>query len=80
MALAKKCDVCGKLYEHYGKRDTDPNGIMIVHINERHTDYCKIKPDALLDCCPECLNSILEHINKLKNPEGPVKLGDLLAK
>ena len=35
MALAKKCDVCGKLYERYNEANNikDVNGIMFLNID-----------------------------------------------
>ena len=53
MALAKKCDRCGKLYEHYPTgRKSQTNSIR----------KCMVLPDgslyyseAIHDLCPECM-------------------------
>ena len=50
MALARKCDICGKLYEPYNEKPK----------SENHFSYGKI------DCCPDCMESILQHIERLK--------------
>lgn len=52
---AKKCDACGKLYEHYGKNFKEHNSIDSYHISARglegeHVDY---------DLCPECMKKVL---------------------
>ena len=64
MALAKKCDICGKLYESYNERKDKVrvNGFMFLNIDTEGKYYVN---DAL-DCCPECIESVKEHIRKLK--------------
>lgn len=65
MAIAKKCDVCGVLYEPYNKRKNPDktNGIMFLNIDDDQ-DYFM---NYTMDCCPECMKSIKEHIEFLKN-------------
>ena len=67
MALAKKCDICGKLYEVYnfGKSSNKPNGFMLLNIDST-MNYFK---GPVRDCCPECMNSIMKHIESLKKRE-----------
>lgn len=67
MAIAKKCDICGKLYEEYNVRQSKDNfnGFMLLNIDYKgnyfHGPAC--------DCCPECMKSIREHINSLMKKE-----------
>lgn len=64
MAIAKKCDVCGKFYEPYNEKN-DPknvNGFMLINIDKERKYYVH----NVTDCCPECMDSILNYINKLK--------------
>ena len=60
MAIAKKCDVCGKLYELYNlEHDEDkPNGITFLNIDYIQEHYYHDD----LDCCPQCMNSIKDHL------------------
>ena len=55
MALAKKCDRCGKLYEHYpnGKKSIG-NAIKRVRKSENGTI---IFEEVSIDLCPECMDS-----------------------
>lgn len=67
MALAKKCDICGKFYEPYSvKEDKEPNGVAFIHVNDRNGDWWAAGRGKL-DCCPECMESILIHIMRLKD-------------
>lgn len=71
MAVAKKCDICGKLYEPYNsKKDgNNPNGIMFLNIDDSGS-YWK---NTALDCCPECMKFIKNHIKKLNRLKDKVK-------
>lgn len=65
MAIAKKCDICGKLYEVYNTKNDEENtnGFMFLNLDcER--DYYTHEP---IDCCPECMESIRNCIDRLKN-------------
>ena len=68
MALAKKCDICGKLYETYNfrKNQNKPSGIMLVNVCAGD-EYFSLD---VIDCCPECMNTITDAINGLK-PNSP---------
>ena len=61
MAAAKKCDICGKLYEEYNFKQSkyNFNGFMLLNI-----DY-----GPTCDCCPKCIKSIRGHINSLMKKE-----------
>lgn len=55
MALAKKCDRCGKLYEHYpiGNHTGVFNGIKRV----RKEDVGRVCYEEMsIDLCPECMD------------------------
>lgn len=54
MALAKKCDCCGQLYEHYplGHQPEVFNSIAICRRSATGTmEYTK----TVLDLCPNCM-------------------------
>lgn len=60
MALAKKCDICGKLYEYYNNEGV--NGIAYIHFTKLgYHDHKRA-----FDCCPLCLSSINNYIESLK--------------
>lgn len=59
MSLAKKCDRCGKLYEHYPTDDNlgngEPhNGIKKVYVDIKNAVLAASRP---MDLCPECLRN-----------------------
>ena len=64
MASAKKCDLCGRLYEAYHvKNDSKKtNGIMFLNIDDRG-DYIK---HHAFDCCPTCMLEFEMCFEKLK--------------
>lgn len=63
MAAAKKCDLCGKLYEPYneGQNSKKPNGYILISIdtNRKYYDY------GSTDCCPDCMETLLQCIKRL---------------
>lgn len=63
MALARMCDICGKHYAIYNTRQSSEkhNAIRFLNIDKRDA-YFESSP---IDCCPECMESIKVHINKL---------------
>ena len=64
MAIANECDICGKLYRPYNEKKNaeNPNAIQFVSI-----DTCrKYFSYGITDCCPECMDSILQHIERLR--------------
>ena len=68
MALAKKCDICGNLYEHYG-------GDLTHRHNTLFLEYRRIDGGATIlegckyDLCPVCMDEIELAINSLKKEE-----------
>lgn len=61
MSLAKKCDRCGKLYEHYPSNgDRQYNSVKRLI---RSVDSCRYSAENTKDLCPDCmmkLNTFLE--------------------
>lgn len=64
MAIAKKCDLCGKLYERYNERKDQyrPNGLRFLSVDENKKYFAY----NVIDCCPDCMESILQYIERLK--------------
>ena len=62
--LAKKCDICGALYEDYNYKSNarKPSGIMLVNVCP-DDDYYK---QDVTDCCPKCMAAIMDTIESLK--------------
>lgn len=60
MALAKKCDRCGKLYEHYpiGKK-FQANAIRRCYMLD---DGRLSSNDKIIDLCPECMKAFDEFM------------------
>lgn len=61
--LARKCDRCGKLYEHYlgvskFKQDRKANGIIFI---DGDTDNRYWSRDTL-DFCPECMSELTKWL------------------
>lgn len=63
MSLAKKCDICGRLYEAYNvKCDSENvNGYVLLNIDTN----LKYFAHKTVDCCPKCMDSIKAHIKEL---------------
>lgn len=65
--LAKKCDRCGKLYEHY--RDIDGygkyNGVKLVSLQANGIEQTRA---SAMDLCPECMKEF-ENFMKAKMEE-----------
>lgn len=67
MAAAKKCDICGKLYELYNMEDDEENvnGLKLLNIDGtgRYFEHGSI------DCCPACMSTIVGLIKGDKKEE-----------
>ena len=59
--LAKKCDRCGKLYEHYGDIDGygKCNAVKLVYLQANAIEQSCT--DAM-DLCPECMEEFKNFI------------------
>lgn len=58
MALAKKCDRCGKLYEPKSlpfNKKISANGICVVEIDDDRRRY---SGKGIYDLCPDCLTEL----------------------
>ena len=64
MALSKKCDRCGKFYEHYpvGNRPGEYNAVAKVRRGSNGGTEYTSKP---LDLCPDCMGLLEIFINGL---------------
>ena len=56
MALAKKCDRCGKFYEHYPIGDPPRTGNAVGRMRRGRDLSDKITLDVM-DLCPDCMES-----------------------
>lgn len=65
MAMAKKCDICGVLYEGYV--DTQCNGISLEKLYRDSSNVARTV--KTMDCCKDCMRAILACIDKLKKGE-----------
>ena len=69
MALALKCDICGNFYDRYNTNAQDNNGgnsfayFNLVRIGGQDGYH---KNGHYIDCCPECMESITNHISRLR--------------
>lgn len=62
MALAKRCDRCGKLYvpEKFIIDGDRVNGVSTIDRNEKNDGYC-IR--SCYDLCPKCLKSFIDWLD-----------------
>ena len=62
MALAKKCDRCGKFYDEYNfeKDNKNINGITTLNLDAKGDYYIH----KTLDLCPSCNDSFEKWLNK----------------
>lgn len=63
-SLARKCDICGALYEPKTEKLVG-HEVWVRRYNEE-TDTVKAHT---YDVCPSCMKSLVEHINRFKNIE-----------
>lgn len=73
--LAKKCDRCGRYYDHYGinnkNREAMPNGVNLVYITVDHevTSLAKNSDPSIYDLCIECMRGLVEYLHELRSSE-----------
>lgn len=63
MSIAKKCDVCGSLYESYSFKRSDPsrpNRIMLLNIDNNQQYWSH----GAKDLCPDCLAAVQKVIKE----------------
>ena len=57
MALAKKCDRCGKFYEHYPKGNKSQSNAIRKVQKDDTGGTVNAFANWVIDLCPECMNS-----------------------
>lgn len=62
MALAKRCDRCGKLYvpEKIIIDGDRVNGVSVIDRNEKNDSCCVM---SYYDLCPKCLKSFVDWLD-----------------
>ena len=71
MGMAKKCDICGKLYENYSVKKPiradgrKVNALVLAYVEE--DGEFGYNPYDAIDCCPDCMKIILGLIESLQN-------------
>ena len=58
MAIAKQCDICGKVYKQYNNKK--PNGIQLISLDTSHKYFGYF----LMDLCPDCMKKLLDFANR----------------
>jgi len=58
MALAKKCDRCGKLYEHYPIGDQAGVFNSIKRVRKNDEGHVRSYEERSIDLCPECMDTL----------------------
>ena len=70
MAVAKKCDRCGKLYEHYPKSNKSQSNAISVTLRKIQRDdlggIANTIHDSVIDLCPECMDEFEKFMTKGK--------------
>lgn len=71
MAIARKCDRCGKLYEHYPTDDNCEDGEQHNSIRKvyRDVNYKLLAETKPLDLCPDCMRAFNEFMSEFSKGE-----------
>ena len=67
MAMAKKCDRCGKLYEHYPKGNKSQSNAIRRIQRDAFGGIANTIHDLIIDLCPECMSEFDEFMTKGKS-------------
>ena len=73
MAMARKCDRCGVLYEQYSTKVKEAegiaeiNGFMFIKRRYGSTDY--MTEDRPRDLCPDCTESLLAWLREKRGAD-----------
>lgn len=72
MARARKCDICGELYESYNtvKNETKPNSFKLLNTDDSDQHWTHPRTDA----CPTCMGKIMNLIKAIKEESKNGKL------
>ena len=64
-----KCDICGVLYEDYGRdsrgNSKKPNSLMLTCRDYYNANYMRME---FYDCCPSCMHRIQTLIDSIRVP------------
>lgn len=68
MAIAKKCDRCGTLYEAYNMKNDEKriNGVMTLNIDRSQHHYSH----GPFDLCPKCIGEFQNWFNNVDDVNG----------
>ena len=58
MAMAKKCDRCGKLYEHYPKGNKSQSNAIRKIQRDAFGGTMNANKGWTMDLCPECMDEV----------------------
>lgn len=75
MAMARRCDICGKYYSPYGKVY---KGELVNGIAFSHADVSSLYKAVMCDydLCPECITSMIAYIDSLKDKKSTDHIDD----
>ena len=66
MALAKKCDRCGKFYDHYPKGNkTQSNAIRKIQ-KDAAGGTEEVCTNWVIDLCPDCMDSFEDWLKNIE--------------
>lgn len=65
--LAKKCDRCGRYFDHYGfnKAKAEPNGCALYYFDKARNVKSHYEVNAnprTYDLCPECMEGLNKYL------------------
>lgn len=66
MSKVTRCDICGKVFEHYGENATNYGSFRAHPRCTCPEDY---QDPTITDCCPECTKKIEDFIDVLMTGE-----------
>ena len=70
MAVARRCDICGKHHDIYNiKKDKEEtNSLIFLNTDEDNKSW----QHPRVDCCPECIRAIRDLMKRRKEVLGSV--------
>lgn len=71
MAVARKCDRCGKYYDEYGNRDAFHRSYVcgIAFVDKKRDKSYSGTDENGFDLCPDCLESVRRFVLEYKKEE-----------
>jgi hypothetical protein len=64
--LAKKCDICGILYEAYDEKKNLESLANSIRFVNRNSEYGTFHEHPIQDLCPGCMDAIRQTIDNLR--------------